>query len=61
MSNIRLTTHFVGACWGHAMSKCCQYATDDNKISLRLIASNKEAINFAKNYHLDKEKWEGVT
>jgi hypothetical protein len=40
---LRLTTHFVGACCGHAMSKCCQYAIDDNKVSLRLIASTKEA------------------
>jgi hypothetical protein len=40
---LRLTTHFVGACWGHAMSKCCQYATNDNKVSLRLIVYIKEA------------------
>jgi len=31
----------VGACWGHAMSKCCQYGIDDNKVSSRLIVSIK--------------------
>jgi len=39
-----LTTPFVGACWGHAMSKCCQYATDDYKICVGLTSiSIKEA------------------
>jgi hypothetical protein len=27
-----LTTPFVGSCWGHAMSKCCQHATNDYKV-----------------------------
>jgi hypothetical protein len=26
---LSLQTPFVGSCWGHAMSKCTQYATDD--------------------------------
>jgi hypothetical protein len=39
---LKLTTHFVGACWGHAMSKCYQYATKDNKVFSRLIVSIKE-------------------
>jgi hypothetical protein len=38
-----LTTPFVGACWGQAMSKCCQYAIDDNKVFLGLIVSIKQA------------------
>jgi hypothetical protein len=31
-----LTTPFVGSYWGHAMFKCCQYATDDTKMSIGL-------------------------
>jgi hypothetical protein len=33
---LSLQTPFVGSCWGHAMSKCIQYATDDAKVSTRL-------------------------
>ncbi len=29
-----LATPFVGACWGHVMSKCCQYATNILKFEL---------------------------
>ncbi len=29
---LELLTPFVGACWGHAMSKCCQYPTNDSKL-----------------------------
>jgi hypothetical protein len=28
---------FVGACWGHAMSKCCQFAIDDTKVCVGLV------------------------
>ncbi len=28
---------FVGSCWGHAMFKCCQYATNDCKVYVGLI------------------------
>jgi hypothetical protein len=39
-----LTTPFVGACWGHAMFKCCQYATNDSKICVGITSiSIKEA------------------
>jgi methylaspartate ammonia-lyase len=39
-----LTTPFVGACWGHTMSKCCQYATNDSKVCVGLTSiSIKEA------------------
>ncbi len=27
-----LPTPFVGTCWGHALSKATQYATNDNKV-----------------------------
>jgi hypothetical protein len=37
-----LTTPFVGACWAHAMFKCYQYATNDNKVSSRLTIFIKE-------------------
>ncbi len=38
-----LQTPFVGSCWGHIMSKCTQYATDDAKVStgLPLFPSSK--------------------
>jgi hypothetical protein len=26
-----------GTCFGHVMSKACQYATNDDKVSIRLI------------------------
>ncbi len=32
-----LTTPFVGACWGHAMSTC-QYATNDSNVCADLIS-----------------------
>ncbi len=31
-----LTMPFIGSCWGHAMSTCCEYAIDDIKMSTRL-------------------------
>jgi hypothetical protein len=38
-----LTTPFTRSCWGHAMSKCCQYAIDDTKVCVGLtIISIKE-------------------
>ncbi len=33
-----LTTPLIGSCWGHAMSKCCQYVIDDTKVSTRLTS-----------------------
>jgi hypothetical protein len=45
-----LTTPFVGACWGHAMSKCCQYATNDSKVCVGLTSiSIKEAQSILEN------------
>ncbi len=39
-----MTQPFVRSCWGHDVSKCCQYATDDYKICDGLtIVSIKEA------------------
>ncbi len=39
-----LFTPFVGTCWGHAMSKCCQCAIDDSKVYVSLTSiSIKEA------------------
>jgi hypothetical protein len=39
-----LQTPFVGSCWGHAMSKCTQYATYGAKVSIGLtFVSIKEA------------------
>jgi hypothetical protein len=35
---LKLTTPFIGSCWGHAMYKCCQYATDDIKMSIGLTS-----------------------
>ncbi len=32
-----LPTPFVGTCWGHAMSKVTQYATNDNKVCGGLV------------------------
>jgi hypothetical protein len=31
-----LLTPFVGSCWGHAMSKWCQYAINDSKECVNL-------------------------
>jgi hypothetical protein len=36
--NLGLLAPFVGSCWGHAMSKCCQYATNDSKICVGLTS-----------------------
>jgi hypothetical protein len=57
-----LTTPFVGACWGHAMSKCCQYATDDSKVcvGLTFILSRKHNP-FCKKLSHGPKKWEGTT
>ncbi len=32
-----LVEPFTRNCWGHAMSKCCQYATYDNKVFVGLM------------------------
>jgi len=29
---LKLLAPFLRTCWGHAMSKCCKYATNDSKI-----------------------------
>jgi hypothetical protein len=40
----QLTSPYVGACFGHAMSKTCQYATLDDKICVGMTqASLKNA------------------
>jgi hypothetical protein len=31
-----LTTPFVGPCWGHTMSKCCQYLANGSKVGAGL-------------------------
>ncbi len=31
-----LLAPFVMACWGHVMSKCCQYAIDESKVCVGL-------------------------
>jgi hypothetical protein len=43
---IGMLTPFVGVCWGHAMSKCCQYATDDTKVCAGLILISIKLTQF---------------
>jgi hypothetical protein len=31
-----LSTPFVGSCWGHAMSKWCQYVIDDSNVCVNM-------------------------
>jgi hypothetical protein len=31
-----LSTSFIGICWGHAMSKSCQYPTNNSKVCVGL-------------------------
>jgi hypothetical protein len=33
-----LFTPFLGTCWGHAMSKCSQYPTNDSKVCVDLTS-----------------------
>jgi hypothetical protein len=41
-----MLTLFVGACWGHAMSKCCQYATNDTKVCASVILISIKLAQF---------------
>jgi hypothetical protein len=56
-----LTTPFVGACWGQAMSKCCKYAIDHNKVSSRLIVSIKKHNQFCRKLSLGRRGLGGTS
>jgi hypothetical protein len=43
---IMLTTPFTWSCWGHAMSKCCQYAIDDINVCVRLKSISIKKCQF---------------
>ncbi len=43
---LRLTTPFIRSCWGHAMSKCCQYATYDTKVFIGLTSISIKECQF---------------
>jgi hypothetical protein len=51
-----LVEPFTRNLWGHAMSKCCQYATYDTKVFVGLML-----IYFVKDDYLDQKKWDGTT
>jgi hypothetical protein len=36
-SLLQLTNPFWGSCFGHAMSKACQYAFDDSKVCVGFL------------------------
>jgi hypothetical protein len=36
-SPLQLTSPFLGSCYGHAMSKACQYAFDDSKVCVGFL------------------------
>jgi hypothetical protein len=45
--NLRLEEPFQGPCFGHAMSKACQYATTNKKVSIGL---HEMSIKFTQTY-----------
>jgi hypothetical protein len=38
--HLRLLKVYEGTCFGHVMSKACQYATNDDKVSKGLVQVN---------------------
>jgi hypothetical protein len=54
---LRLIKPFIENCWGHAMSKCCQYITNDTEafVSLKSI-SIKECLIFCKSQSFRPKK-----
>lgn len=60
-----LTTPYVGVCFGHVMSKACQYATDDTKvcngmedISLKQVqAALQKTITWTKKSGKGRTEW----
>jgi hypothetical protein len=55
---------FVGSCCGHAMFKCCQYATNDSKvyvglitISIRVTSILQKNITWIKKSGKGRQEW----
>lgn len=41
-----MLTPFVGPWWGHVMSKCCQYATNDTNVCVSFILISIKLAQF---------------
>ncbi len=56
---LKLNQVYESTCFGHVMSKVCQYATYNDKVLKGLMQVNlKECTNyFTKNYYMDQEIW----
>jgi hypothetical protein len=54
---LKLVKPFIENCWGHAMSKCCQYITNDTKAFVSLMPiSIKKCLIFCKRQSLGPKK-----
>ncbi len=51
----QLTSPYVGACFGHAMSKACQYVTLDDKICVGMTKVSEVSLKNAQST-LQKKK-----
>ncbi len=61
-SSLWLACPFVGSCFGHAMSKVAQYATNDTKkfleVSLKEVQSSlQKTITWTKTFRKGKVEW----
>ncbi len=58
----------VVSCYGHAMSKCCQYATNDLKVCegmkevsiIKVQSSRQKTITWTKKSEKSKQEWAKV-
>jgi hypothetical protein len=64
---LNLSKQLAGSCLGHLMSKCCQYATNKDKMCINIIdallkdiqTTLQKTITRTKKY--GKQKHEGIT
>jgi hypothetical protein len=57
---LQLVAPFTGTCFGHDMSKACQYATNDTKIGVGMKEMcSKSSKCLVENHYMDKELGKG--
>jgi hypothetical protein len=52
---------YASSCYGHVMSKCCQYVTNNLKVygSMKEVSIKYAYVPLQKNYHMDQKKKKG--
>jgi hypothetical protein len=51
-TSFMLTMPYFATCYGHALSRCCQYVANDSKVCW----NERTIISSSKNHYMDKKK-----